>query len=68
MIDECREECPSYIFTIQWRDESIVIKLLEHISNWHVYIGRSKYLLTYGSIDLDNKDLDNFIKLLETYK
>ena len=45
------------------------IRLLEPMQNsWHVYISKSLSLLSDGVIDLEAKEFNNLIKLLESYK
>ena len=70
ITDECKEECPSYIYETKSGVYIYSNKVIGAYMNvWHVYISKSYLLLSGSSIDIDsNKELDNLIKLLESYK
>lgn len=69
MRDDCRDECPTYIYETYGGVYIFSTKgAIGYGNSWRVFIGRSLSGITVGTIDLDNKDLSNFIKLLETYR
>ena len=72
LVDVCKDECPSYFYETKSGVYIFANKLIGAYANaWHVYISKSLYSISSAvtSIDIDNpKELDNFIKLLESYK
>jgi hypothetical protein len=69
ITDECKEECPSYIYETKSGVYIYCNKIVGSYANsWHVYISKSAYITTSGLIDLENKEIENFVKLLESYK
>jgi len=70
--DECKEECPNYIYETKSGVYVLANKVIGAYANaWHVYISKSMYFISSSvtNIDIDSpKELDNLIKLLESYK
>jgi len=63
--DPCKENCPSYTYRTYGGVSISCTKFIgAYGSNWHIYIGRWGVPM----IDLDPKEFENFLKLLESYK
>jgi len=64
VTDNCKEECPYFRYET---NGGVTIKVEKRSggfsSNWHIYLVRSRSV-----IDLDVKELELLIKLLEDYK
>lgn len=67
--DACKEECPTYSYETK---SGVYIFCNKYIgaydSSWHVYLGKYKLYTALGTLDLEKKELENLIKLLESYK
>lgn len=65
ITNDCKEECPYYQYETKSGVRAYINKLIgAYGSSWHIYVSRHGLYL----MDLDKKDLDVFITLLESYK
>jgi hypothetical protein len=64
VTDQCKENCPSFQYETKGGVKAHIYKEIgAYGSAWHIYLGKNLAML-----DLDTKDLDNLIRLLESYK
>lgn len=64
--DNCKEECPFFVYNTYGGVRVSCSKTIgAYGGDWHIYIGRNSPI---SDVDLEPKEFNSFISLLESYK